>query len=60
MPFNDEMPVFESGVLESLGGVVLPLLVTNKATFVAPLFRVGMPFAIEFIGPDESPFVSGK
>ena len=60
MPLDDEMPVFEARVLESLGGVVLLFLVADKATFVAPFFRVGMPFAIEFIGPDELPFVGGE
>ena len=46
--------------MESLGGVVLLFLVADKATFVAPFFRGGMPFAIEFIGPDELPFVGGE
>ena len=60
MPLDDEVTVFEARVLESLGGVVLLFLVADEATFVAPFFRGGMPFASEFIGPDELPFVGGE
>ena len=60
MSFDDEMAVFEARVLESFGGVILLFLVADKAAFVAPLFRVGMPLAVEFIGPDELPFIGGE
>ena len=60
MSFDDEMAVFEARVLEAVGGVVLLFLIADEATFVAPLFGIGMPLAVEFIGPDELPFVGGE
>ena len=60
MSFDDEMAVFEARVLESFGGVILLFLVADETAFVAPLFRVGVPFAVEFIGPNELPLVGGE